>query len=166
MTANQRCQAVRPLPQTFGVSQRRSYCVLRQPRSPQTLGALTQLRSPKCPIPVSSIINGYCIADNPGLCTRYKCGDDPPDAPKPITYSAGTGGVGIGSLRWIGLACAAWGRPSTGGFVNSNGSGTDFCCTAVFVQPRNAPPMSKIQAHCRNFRAISRFSLSLFRGSV
>lgn len=60
-------------------------------------------------------------------------------------------------MRWMGLACAACARPSTGGFVTNNGSGTDFCCTAILVQPSIAPPNSNaIQPTCRSFRAMSR----------
>ena len=77
-------------------------------------------------------------------------------------YSAGVGGAGAGSPRRIGLACAAW-RPSTADLVTNIGSGIDFCCTAVLVQPRSAPPNRRaIQPTCRSFRAMSRFPPNLF----
>ncbi len=71
-------------------------------------------------------------------------------------------------MRWMGLACAAWARPSTGGFVTSNGSGTDFCCTAILVQPSIAPQNNKVnQPMCRSFRAMSRPMLyRVYRGGV
>jgi len=78
-------------------------------------------------------------------------------------HSAGVGGVGVGSLRRIGLDWAVCGRPSTADLVTNIGSGMDFCCIAVLVQPRNAPPKRRvIQPRCRSFRAMSRFSLNLF----